>query len=80
VHRAGGLAALRTTQTTGCGVLYSALPAAARPITEDTGWGPALVTGTYTAMACAMAAATGTAAVLAAIAVRRTLELHLRVR
>jgi hypothetical protein len=41
----GGLAALCITQTTGWGVLHYALLAAVRPISEDTGWDPALVTG-----------------------------------
>ncbi|MGP4030902.1 MFS transporter [Pseudarthrobacter sp. 1C304] len=43
----GGLAALCITQTTGWGVLYYALIAAVRPISEDTGWDPALVTGAF---------------------------------
>ena len=57
----GGLAALCITQTTGWGVLYYALAPAA---------GPAVTTwlGTYTSMAYAMAAATGTAALIAAAA------------
>ncbi|KRE78669.1 hypothetical protein [Arthrobacter sp. Soil763] len=41
----GGLAALCITQTTGWGVLYYALVAAVRPISEDTGWDAAVVTG-----------------------------------
>jgi hypothetical protein len=45
----GGLAALCITQTTGWGVLYYALLAAVRPISEDTGWDPALVTGAFSA-------------------------------
>ncbi|WP_346958256.1 MFS transporter [uncultured Arthrobacter sp.] len=45
----GGLAALCITQTTGWGVLYYALIAAVRPISEDTGWEPALVTGAFSA-------------------------------
>lgn len=45
----GGLAALCITQTTGWGVLYYALIAAVRPISEDTGWDPALVTGAFSA-------------------------------
>ncbi|MEV7134341.1 hypothetical protein AB0N24_15770 [Arthrobacter sp. NPDC093128] len=43
----GGLAALCITQTTGRGVLYYALLAAVRPILEDTGWDPAVVTGAF---------------------------------
>ncbi|WP_247040699.1 MFS transporter [Arthrobacter rhizosphaerae] len=42
-----GLAALCITQTTSWGILYYALPAAVRPITADTGWDPALVTGAF---------------------------------
>jgi MFS family permease len=45
----GGLAALCITQTTGWGVLYYALLAAVRPISADTGWDPALVTGAFSA-------------------------------
>ncbi|CAI3799923.1 MFS transporter [Pseudarthrobacter sp. MM222] len=45
----GGLAALCITQTTAWGVLYYALLAAVRPISEDTGWDPALVTGAFSA-------------------------------
>lgn len=45
----GGLAALCITQTTGWGVLYYALLAAVRPISEDTGWDAALVTGAFSA-------------------------------
>ncbi len=45
----GGLAALCITQTTGWGVLYYALIAAVRPISEDTGWDQALVTGAFSA-------------------------------
>lgn len=45
----GGLAALCITQTTGWGVLYYALLAAVRPISEDTGWDPALITGAFSA-------------------------------
>lgn len=45
----GGLAALCITQTTGWGVLYYALIAAVRPVSEDTGWDPALITGAFTA-------------------------------
>ncbi|NUU31874.1 MFS transporter [Arthrobacter sp. C9C5] len=45
----GGLAALCITQTTGWGVLYYALIAAVRPISEDTGWDPAAVTGAFSA-------------------------------
>ena len=45
----GGLAALCITQTTGWGVLYYSLIAAVRPISEDTGWDPALVTGAFSA-------------------------------
>ena len=43
----GGLAALCITQTASWGILYYALPAAVRPIMEDTGWDPALVTGAF---------------------------------
>lgn len=43
----GGLAALCITQTTAWGALYYALIAAVRPISEDTGWDPALVTGAF---------------------------------
>jgi hypothetical protein len=43
----GGLAALSITQSTGWGVLYYALIAAVRPISEDTGREPALVTGAF---------------------------------
>ncbi|MGO4121703.1 MFS transporter [Arthrobacter sp. YAF16] len=45
----GGLAALCITQTTGWGVLYYALIAAVRPISGDTGWDPAAVTGAFSA-------------------------------
>lgn len=45
----GGLAALCVTQTTGWGILYYALPAAVRPISDNTGWDPALVTGAFSA-------------------------------
>ncbi|MDF2050538.1 MFS transporter [Arthrobacter sp. Cr_A7] len=45
----GGLAALCITQTTGWGVLYYALLAAVRPISEDTGWDPAHITGAFSA-------------------------------
>ncbi|WP_082506923.1 MFS transporter [Arthrobacter sp. Leaf337] len=45
----GGLAALCITQTTGWGILYYALPAAVLPISGDTGWEPALVTGAFSA-------------------------------
>ncbi len=45
----GGLAALCITQTTGWGVLYYALIAAVRPISEDTGWDPALITAAFSA-------------------------------
>ena len=45
----GGLAALCITQTTAWGVLYYALLAAVRPISEDTGWDPALITGAFSA-------------------------------
>lgn len=45
----GGLAALCITQTIGWGVLYYALLAAVRPISEDTGWDPALITGAFSA-------------------------------
>ena len=45
----GGLVSLCITQTTGWGLLYYSLPAAVRPISEDTGWDPALVTGSFSA-------------------------------
>ncbi|MFF2318234.1 MFS transporter [Arthrobacter sp. NPDC058097] len=45
----GGLAALCITQTTAWGVLYYALLAAVQPISNDTGWDPALVTGAFSA-------------------------------
>lgn len=45
----GGLAALCITQITGWGVLYYALSAAVRPISEDTGRDPAVVTGAFSA-------------------------------
>ncbi|MCQ6271049.1 hypothetical protein M8J71_11205 [Pseudarthrobacter sp. R1] len=41
----GGLTALCITQTISWGVLYYALLAAVRPISDDTGWDPALITG-----------------------------------
>ena len=53
----GGLAALCITQTTGWGVLYYALIAAVRPISEDTGWDPALVMGAFSAGLLVSAAA-----------------------
>ena len=53
----GGLAALCITQTTGWGVLYYALIAAVRPISEDTGWDPTLVTGSFSAGLLVSAAA-----------------------
>ncbi|KRE47594.1 MFS transporter [Arthrobacter sp. Soil736] len=53
----GGLAALCITQTTGWGILYYALLAAVRPISEDTGWNPALVTGAFSAGLIASAVA-----------------------
>ena len=53
----GGLAALCITQTTGWGVLYYALVAAVRPISEDTGWDPALVTGAFSSGLLVSAAA-----------------------
>jgi MFS family permease len=45
----GGLAALCITQTISWGVLYYALLAAVRPISDDTGWGwePALISGAF---------------------------------
>jgi MFS family permease len=55
VHRAGegaprgGLVALCITQTTGWGIPYYALPAAVLPISEDTGWDLAFVTGALSA-------------------------------
>lgn len=45
----GGLAALCITQTTAWGILYYALLAAVRPISEDTGWDPALITAAFSA-------------------------------
>ena len=45
----GGLVSLCITQTTGWGLLYYSLPAAVLPISEDTGWDPALVTGSFSA-------------------------------
>ncbi|MDQ0755947.1 MFS transporter [Arthrobacter sp. B3I4] len=45
----GGLAALCITQTTGWGALYYALVTAVRPISEDTGWDPVLITGAFSA-------------------------------
>ncbi|MET4097002.1 MFS transporter [Arthrobacter sp. UYCu712] len=45
----GGLAALCITQTTGWGVLYYSLIVGVRPISEETGWDPALVTGAFSA-------------------------------
>ncbi|TQJ33639.1 hypothetical protein [Arthrobacter sp. SLBN-122] len=45
----GGLAALCITQTTAWGILYYALIAAVGPISQDTGWDPALVTGAFSA-------------------------------
>ncbi|CAH0197978.1 putative L-galactonate transporter [Arthrobacter sp. Bi26] len=53
----GGLAALCITQTTGWGVLYYALIAAVRPISQDTGWDPAQVTGAFSAGLLVSAAA-----------------------
>lgn len=53
----GGLAALCITQTTGWGVLYYALIAAVGPISEDTGWDPALVTGAFSSGLLVSAAA-----------------------
>ncbi|AOT05531.1 MFS transporter [Arthrobacter sp. U41] len=53
----GGLAALCITQTTGWGVLYYALITAVRPISADTGWDPALVTGAFSAGLLVSAAA-----------------------
>ncbi|MCB5275887.1 hypothetical protein BJG92_03441 [Arthrobacter sp. SO5] len=53
----GGLAALCITQTTGGGILYYALPAAVHPISMDTGWDPALVTGAFSAALFVSAAA-----------------------
>jgi MFS family permease len=53
----GGLAALCITQTTGWGVLYYALLAAVRPISNDTGWDPALITGAFSAELVVSAAA-----------------------
>ena len=53
----GGLAALCITQTTGWGVLYYALIAAVRPISADTGWEPAMVTGAFSAGLLVSAAA-----------------------
>jgi MFS family permease len=45
----GGLTALCITQTISWGVLYYALLAAVRPISDDTGWDPALITGAFSA-------------------------------
>ncbi|MDP9989442.1 MFS family permease [Arthrobacter oryzae] len=53
----GGLAALCITQTTAWGVLYYALLAAVRPISEDTGWDAALVTAAFSAGLVVSAAA-----------------------
>lgn len=53
----GGLAALCITQTTGWGVLYYALIAAVRPISQDTGWDPVQVTGAFSAGLLVSAAA-----------------------
>ncbi|WP_104045129.1 MFS transporter [Arthrobacter sp. ZGTC412] len=53
----GGLAALCVTQTTSWGVLYYALLTAVRPISDDTGWDPALVTGAFSAGLVVSAAA-----------------------
>ena len=53
----GGLVALCITQTAGWGVLSYALIAAVRPISEDTGWDPALVTGAFSAGLLVSAAA-----------------------
>lgn len=38
---------MRITQTTAWGVLYYALPTAVQPISADTGWDPALITGAF---------------------------------
>lgn len=53
----GGLAALCITQTISWGVLYYALLAAVRPISDDTGWDPALITGAFSAGLVVSAAA-----------------------
>ncbi|WP_258006579.1 MFS transporter [Arthrobacter sp. AFG20] len=53
----GGLAALCITQTISWGVLYYTLLAAVRPISDDTGWDPALVTGAFSAGLVVSAAA-----------------------
>lgn len=53
----GGLAALCITQTTAWGVLYYALLTAAGPISADTGWDQALVTGAFSAGLVVSAAA-----------------------
>ncbi|MDQ0824532.1 MFS family permease [Arthrobacter sp. B2I5] len=53
----GGLAALCITQTTAWGILYYALIAAVGPISQDTGWDPALVTGAFSAGLLVSAAA-----------------------
>ncbi|CAN7169388.1 MFS transporter [Arthrobacter sp. LjRoot14] len=45
----GGLAAMCVTQTTAWGALYYALIAAVPRISQDTGWGPAAVTGAFSA-------------------------------
>jgi MFS family permease len=53
----GGLAALCITQTTSWGVLYYALLAAVKPISDDTGWDTALITGAFSAGLVVSAAA-----------------------
>ncbi len=53
----GGLAALCITQTISWGVLYYPLLAAVRPISDDTGWDPALITGAFSAGLVVSAAA-----------------------
>lgn len=53
----GGLAALCITQTISWGVLYYTLLAAVRPISDDTGWDPALITGAFSAGLVVSAAA-----------------------
>lgn len=45
----GGLTTLCITQTISWGVLYYALLAAVQPISDDTGWDPALITGAFSA-------------------------------
>lgn len=53
----GGLAALCITQTISWGALYYTLLAAVQPISDDTGWDPALITGAFSAGLVVSAAA-----------------------